>query len=186
MLPIELLFFKPQKNITKKTGEVELTSSSDGDVFRFVGHLFKGLDVKFFQDVVQARIGRETFHDGPTFFLIGRKFDFASVFRSDSVEISNIEPGRNERFFEIDRCANQIPVKTVLRNEIAGNIRDVSYIYIKKEYRKLGYAKKLLKYFANKNIEGNKISYYSYAADEISEKLVKSCGFTPCAKRFEG
>ena len=69
--------------------------------------------------------------------------------------------------------------------EIAENIRDVSYIYIKKEYRRLGYAKKLLNYFANKNIEENKISYYSYTADEISEKLVKSCGFKPCAKRFE-
>jgi predicted GNAT family acetyltransferase len=69
--------------------------------------------------------------------------------------------------------------------EIAENIRDVSYIYIGEEYRGRGYGKDLLNFFVNKNIIENKISYYSYAADEVSEKLVKSCGFISCAKRFE-
>jgi len=69
--------------------------------------------------------------------------------------------------------------------EIAENIRDVSYIYIKSEHRKLGCAKKLLEYFKNKNASENKISYYSYADGEISEKLAKSCGFLPCAERTE-
>jgi len=69
--------------------------------------------------------------------------------------------------------------------EIAENIRDVSHIYVGEEYRDRGYGKDLLNCFVNKNIEENKISYYSYAADEISGKLVKSCGFTPCAKRYE-
>ena len=69
--------------------------------------------------------------------------------------------------------------------EIAKNIRDVSYIYVKSQYRGLGYAKKLLKYFKNKNRAENKISYYSYADGEISAKLIKSCGFLPCAKRME-
>jgi predicted GNAT family acetyltransferase len=69
--------------------------------------------------------------------------------------------------------------------ELAENIRDVSYIYIKKEFRKSGRAKDLLNYFKNKNIQENKISYYSYAADEASAKLAESCGFLPCAKRFE-
>jgi len=69
--------------------------------------------------------------------------------------------------------------------EIAENIRDVSYIYVGEKYRGKGYGKDLLNYFVNKNTEENKISYYSYAADEVSEKLAKSCGFTPCAKRYE-
>jgi len=69
--------------------------------------------------------------------------------------------------------------------EIAENIRDVSYIYVKREYRGIGYAKKLLKYFKNKNIEENKISYYSYAENNISKTLAQSCGFTPCARRYE-
>jgi len=68
---------------------------------------------------------------------------------------------------------------------IAENIRDVSYIYIKEDYRNKGSAKKLLKYFKNKNIEENKISYYSYAENEISKHLAESCGFLPCAKRYE-
>jgi len=69
--------------------------------------------------------------------------------------------------------------------ELAENIRDVSYTYIKREFRKSGYAKKLLNYFKNKNIQENKISYYSYAVDEASANLAKSCGFTSCAQRYE-
>ena len=69
--------------------------------------------------------------------------------------------------------------------EIAENIRDVSYIYIKDEYRKLGYATKLLNYFKNKNTAENKISYYSYAENDISKSLAQSCGFIPCAQRYE-
>ena len=69
--------------------------------------------------------------------------------------------------------------------EIAENIRDVSYIYIGEEYRGRGYGKDLLNFFVNKNIDENKISYYSYADGEISENLAKSCGFLPCAKRRE-
>ena len=69
--------------------------------------------------------------------------------------------------------------------EIAENIRDVSYIYVEKKFRGRGYGKSLLNYFVNKNITENKISYYSYADGEISENLAKSCGFLPCAKRYE-
>lgn len=69
--------------------------------------------------------------------------------------------------------------------EIAENIRDVAYIYVGEKYRGKGCGKDLLNFFANKNTEENKISYYSYADGEISEKLVKSCGFLPCAKRTE-
>lgn len=69
--------------------------------------------------------------------------------------------------------------------ELAENIRDISYIYIKKDFRRLGYAKELLNYFKNMNIQNNKISYYSYATDEVSANLAKSCGFLPCAKRYE-
>jgi predicted GNAT family acetyltransferase len=69
--------------------------------------------------------------------------------------------------------------------ELAENIRDVSYIYVKKEFRNSGYAKTLLNYFKNKNIQENKISYYSYAADEASANLAKSCGFLACARRYE-
>jgi len=69
--------------------------------------------------------------------------------------------------------------------EIVENIRDVSYIYIGEEYRSRGYGKDLLNFFANKNIDDNKISYYSYADGEVSESLAKSCGFMPCAKRYE-
>ena len=69
--------------------------------------------------------------------------------------------------------------------EIAENIRDVSYIYISEEYRGRGFGKKLLNFFVNKNTEENKISYYSYATGEASEKLAKSCGFLSCAKRYE-
>ena len=69
--------------------------------------------------------------------------------------------------------------------ELAENIRDVSYIYVKQEYRNSGYAKTLLNYFKNKNIQENKISYYSYAADEASANLAKSCGFLACAGRYE-
>jgi len=69
--------------------------------------------------------------------------------------------------------------------EIAENIRDVSYIYVGEKERGKKYGRDLLNFFVNKNIDENKISYYSYAADEISEKLAKSCGFFSCAKRFE-
>ena len=69
--------------------------------------------------------------------------------------------------------------------EIAENIRDVSYIYVKDGFRRQGYAKKLLEYFKNKNIQENKMSYYSYAADEASANLAESCGFLPCAERYE-
>jgi len=68
---------------------------------------------------------------------------------------------------------------------IAENIRDVSYIYVGEKFRGLGYGKDLLNFFVNKNINENKISYYSYADGEISENLAKSCGFTPCAERYE-
>jgi len=69
--------------------------------------------------------------------------------------------------------------------EIVKNIRDISYIYIGEEYRGRGYGKKLLNFFVNKNINDDKISYYSYAENDISKSLVKSCGFLPCAKRYE-
>jgi len=69
--------------------------------------------------------------------------------------------------------------------ELAENIRDVAYIYVKKDSRGLDYAKVLLKYFKNKNIRENKISYYSYAENEASAKLAKSCGFLSCSKRYE-
>ncbi|MCL1858618.1 MAG: GNAT family N-acetyltransferase [Oscillospiraceae bacterium] len=69
--------------------------------------------------------------------------------------------------------------------EIAENIRDISYIYVGEKYRGRGYGKNLLNFFVNKNISENKISYYSYADGEISEDLAKSCGFLPCAKRYE-
>ena len=69
--------------------------------------------------------------------------------------------------------------------EIAENIRDISYIYVAEKFRGREYGKDLLNFFANKNAEENKISYYSYADGEISEKLAKSCGFLPCAKRYE-
>ena len=69
--------------------------------------------------------------------------------------------------------------------EIAENIRDVSYIYVGEQYRGRGYGKDLLNFFVNKNIDENKISYYSYAENDISKSLVKSCGFLPCAKRGE-
>ena len=69
--------------------------------------------------------------------------------------------------------------------EIAENIRDVSYIYINENYRGKNYGKDLLNFFVNKNIDENKISYYSYADGEISENLVKSCGLLSCAKRKE-
>ena len=68
---------------------------------------------------------------------------------------------------------------------LAENIMDVSYIYIKEEFRRSGYAKKLLSYFKNKNIQENKISYYSYAAGEASANLAESCGFIKCARRYE-
>ena len=69
--------------------------------------------------------------------------------------------------------------------ELAENIRDVSYIYTRSEFRGLGYAKQLLNCFKHKNIFENKVSYYSYAVDEASANLAKSCGFLPCAKRYE-
>jgi len=69
--------------------------------------------------------------------------------------------------------------------EIAENIRDVSYIYVGEQYRGRGYGKDLLNFFVNKNIEENKISYYSCAENDISIKLAKSCGFLSCAKRWE-
>jgi len=68
---------------------------------------------------------------------------------------------------------------------IAENIRDISYIYVGKKFRGRGYGKNLLNFFADKNTDENKISYYSYADGEISEKLARSCGFLPCAKRTE-
>lgn len=70
-------------------------------------------------------------------------------------------------------------------SEIAENIRDVSYIYVKRDYRRMGYAKKLLQYFKNKNIQENKISYYSYAENDISRVLAESCGFKLCAVRYD-
>ncbi|MCL2158331.1 MAG: hypothetical protein FWH48_04815 [Oscillospiraceae bacterium] len=69
--------------------------------------------------------------------------------------------------------------------ELAQDIRDVSYIYTKTAFRGLGYAKQLLNCFKRKNILENKVSYYSYAVDEVSANLAKSCGFLPCAKRYE-
>ena len=69
--------------------------------------------------------------------------------------------------------------------KITENIRDISYIYIKSSFRGLGYAKKLLEYFKHINFQDNKISYYSYAADKASANLAESCGFIPCAKRYE-
>ena len=69
--------------------------------------------------------------------------------------------------------------------ELAENICDISYIFVKQSFRGLGYAKELLNYFKNKNTRENKISYYSYAADKASANLAKSCGFVPCAKRYE-
>ena len=69
--------------------------------------------------------------------------------------------------------------------QIAENIRDVSYIYIKSRFRSLGYAKKLLNYFKHKNISENNVSYYSCAADKASANLAESCGFISCAKRYE-
>ena len=69
--------------------------------------------------------------------------------------------------------------------EIAEDIRDVSYIYVGEKFRGLGYGKDLINFFVNKNIGENKISYYSYADGEISANLARSCGFLPCAKRYE-
>ena len=69
--------------------------------------------------------------------------------------------------------------------EITKNIRDISYIYIDEKFRGIGCGKELLNFYINKNIEDNKISYYSYAENEISGQLVKSCGFSACAKRYE-
>ena len=69
--------------------------------------------------------------------------------------------------------------------EIAKNIRDVSYIYVGEAYRGRGYGRALLNFFADKNADENKISYYSFADGEISKHLVLSCGFLPCALRRE-
>jgi len=69
--------------------------------------------------------------------------------------------------------------------EITENIRDISYLYIGDKYRGLGYGKNLLNFFVNKNIDENKISYYSYTADDVSIKLALSGGFMGCAKRYE-
>lgn len=68
---------------------------------------------------------------------------------------------------------------------IGENIRDISYIYVDEKYRKKGCGKELLKFLSNKNAEENKITYYSYAENEISRSLVESCGFLSCAKRYE-
>jgi len=64
-------------------------------------------------------------------------------------------------------------------------IRDISYIYISELCRNNGYGKALLNFFRNKNIDDEKISYYSYPENEYSKKLVKSCGFLPCSHRYE-
>ena len=69
--------------------------------------------------------------------------------------------------------------------EIAENIRDVSYIYVKENCRGKGYGKALLSFFIDKNIKEKKISYYSRAENEISKNLALSLGFMPCAKRTE-
>ncbi|MCL1793904.1 MAG: GNAT family N-acetyltransferase [Oscillospiraceae bacterium] len=66
---------------------------------------------------------------------------------------------------------------------IAENIRDVSYIYVGEKHRGKGCGKALLNFFADKNANEGKISYYSFADGEISENLAKSCGFAPCAFR---
>lgn len=64
-------------------------------------------------------------------------------------------------------------------------LRDVSYIYVDKNYRQRGYGKALLNFFKTKNIVDKKISYYSYPENAYSEKLAESCGFFPCAYRYE-
>lgn len=64
-------------------------------------------------------------------------------------------------------------------------IRDISYIYISEICRNNGYGKALLNFFKNKNIDDNKISYFSYPENEYSEKLAKSCEFLPCSHRYE-
>ena len=66
---------------------------------------------------------------------------------------------------------------------IAENIRDVSYVYVGENHRGKGCGKALLNFFADKNANENKISYYSFADGEISESLAKSCGFACCALR---
>lgn len=69
--------------------------------------------------------------------------------------------------------------------EFAENIRDISYLYVKPDFRRQGCAKQLLNCFKNKNISESKLSYYSYAVNEASVNLAKSCGFLPCAGRYE-
>lgn len=64
-------------------------------------------------------------------------------------------------------------------------MRDVSYIYVGKNYRRRGYGRALLNFFKNKNIDERKISYYSYPENRYSERLAEECGFLPCAYRYE-
>ena len=68
---------------------------------------------------------------------------------------------------------------------IGEKIRDVSYIYVGEKYRGKNYGRDLLNFFIYKNIQENKISYYSYADGEISKQIVKSHKFESCAKRYE-
>jgi len=67
--------------------------------------------------------------------------------------------------------------------QIAEGIRDVSYLYVGEKHRGKGFGKALLDYFVCKNADEGKISYYSFADGEASERLARSRGFLPCALR---